>query len=72
MTSRAISTITHGDSAEPIEVRIVRKWISHAFNNECCYLFVDLAMHLITNYVVLNKSLQTLEQRDIFQIHPLR
>ncbi|KAM0016426.1 putative nucleic acid-binding protein [Helianthus debilis subsp. tardiflorus] len=43
MTSRAISTITHGDSAEPIEVRIVRKWISHAFNNECCYLFVDLA-----------------------------
>ncbi|MFS7964658.1 putative nucleic acid-binding protein [Helianthus anomalus] len=47
MASRSISTITHGDSAEPIEVRVVRKWISHAFNNECCYLFGDVIQAVV-------------------------
>ncbi|KAI7748203.1 hypothetical protein M8C21_002912 [Ambrosia artemisiifolia] len=38
---RGVSLIRDEDSADPIEVRLIRKWQSFAFKDDCFYLFVD-------------------------------
>ncbi|KAI7752595.1 hypothetical protein M8C21_010643 [Ambrosia artemisiifolia] len=41
MAFRSVSLIRNEDSADPIEVRLIRKWKSFAIKDECCYLFLD-------------------------------
>ncbi|KAJ0487958.1 hypothetical protein HanHA300_Chr12g0427771 [Helianthus annuus] len=36
-----ISTIRPNDNAEPLQIRVIRKWIPYGNRQELCYLFVD-------------------------------
>lgn len=46
MSSRSVSLIRKGDGAEPVEIRVIRKWKSYAFKDDCCYLFVDKEVYI--------------------------
>ncbi|XP_021979699.2 replication protein A 70 kDa DNA-binding subunit B-like [Helianthus annuus] len=41
MACKSISSITAGDGAEPIEIRVIRKCLSFVYKEEYCFLFVD-------------------------------
>lgn len=41
MATTMVANLNPGDGDLPIEIKVLRKWVSYGKKSECCFIFVD-------------------------------
>ncbi|KAI3794366.1 hypothetical protein L1987_36996 [Smallanthus sonchifolius] len=59
MMCKKVYTVMHHDPTEPIELRVLTKWVLFGQRNECCYLFIEKYVLKITHNPACHRLVRT-------------